>query len=436
MRVCRTQSDSFETPCHFITGVAGSGKSFSARQESEQDPSSALLTATTGIAAVNLDSVTFWSALGIRPDSVEEQFSCGEMTNSFRRIATNHRALLIDEASMLPASMLDMLCQSADRFNKFTDLGRGIALTLVGDFCQLPPVNAPWCFESANWPRFEAQTIRLTKNHRQRSGPFLDALNELRAGRGSSAARLLTSVVSWQRIPDAEFEGTVILARNNQVDQYNWSRFTKIQGKVVKYPARRWGNRQRIEWRNIPETLQLKDKLYVMVLANDTERDVDDRPQFRWVNGDCGHVVDCAPHAVQIKLNRTGEVHWIGPVTREVLSKAAPTGHSDNEYKFARETGRPLADGSFWDQKRQKWVVSAITYMPLRLVYATTVHKSQGLTLTGPVTVDLREPFFGQPAMVYVALSRCSNAENLHLVGNVELLSHRCRIDERVRRWL
>src|SRR5262249_13912154 len=122
-------------------------------------------------------------------------------------------------------------------------------------------------------------------------------------------------------------------------------------------------------------------------------------------------------------------------VERRVQHKHPPDEFTDDEIKEARKHGTKLKDGTFWDPKKGFWVRGAIRYMPLRLAYATTVHKSQGLTLDR-IQVDLRNAFLGQPAMTYVALSRCRTADGLHLVGSPEMLSRRCRVDAKVVRWL
>lgn len=431
----RHEGEGHDTPCTFTTGIAGSGKTYAWRMRAEQDPSAALLTATTGIASVNLGTVTFWSALGLHPDSIEDQFTSGAMRMRMHQIAKSHRKLVIDEASMLSGLILDMLYQTAEQVNEYTDIKEPFGLVLCGDLCQLPPIKAPWIFEAQCWPKFDAGTERLTTNFRQGAGRFLDALNALRRGAGRDGAMLLNGIVNWGRALNPTFDGTVILGKNKQVDNYNWLRFTKIKGSHLSYASRRWG-KQRSEWENIPETLMMKDSTYVMILSNDTEKDELGRPQFRWVNGDCGHVTSCGLNGVTVKLVRTGEEHFIQSVTRDVLTKDSPTEFDEDICERHKESQQPLPDGSYWDRKRRKWVRGAITYMPLRPSYATTVHKSQGLTLTGPVMIDLREPFLGESAMVYVALSRASRGENLHLVGDPELIERRCKTDPAVVRWL
>jgi ATP-dependent DNA helicase PIF1 len=438
-------------PVEFLTGAAGCGKTFSIRQRIEADSKAALLCATTGIAAVNLNTVTLHSALGLHPDSIDDQFTSGYMRQRMHQIALNHRCLGIDEMSMLRSNLLDMLYTTAEQVNDYADVKEPFGLTLIGDLCQLPPIKEkwetelPWVFNADCWPKFEAATTRLTKNWRQTDGTFLDALNYLRSGNGrEGAAALGAANVRFSRALDPNFDGTVILGRNLEVDNYNLSRYWKLKGHEFTFPARRWG-KESGGWKNIPDTLKLKVGAYVMVLANDTERDeLTGQPMFRWVNGDCGHVVDLNSAdddiddvSFAVELVRTGKVVNIDYIERRTQQKSAPDEFTNDEIDAAKKNApfAKLPDGTFYDPKKGFWVRGAINYMPLRLAYATTVHKSQGLTLDR-IQVDLRHSFLGASAMCYVAFSRCRTADGLHIVGDPRMVERRCKIDEKVRRWL
>ena len=428
-------------PCTFVTGSAGCGKTYSVRQRIEADPKWGLLTATTGIAAVNLGTTTLHSALGLHPDSIEDDFLSGKLQRILHQLALQYRNLVIDEVSMLGGrELLDYLYQACLKVNEFKDVSRAFGIVLVGDFCQLPPIKSSWAFEAECWGEFEKGTERLTKNWRQGSGQFLDALNHLRSGDGPSGALCLSTLAHFDRQLDPHFDGTVIVGRNDEVDRYNWLRYSRLKGYEFTYPSYRWG-KQSGGWSNIPETLKLKVGSYVMVLANDTEKDFDGRPRFEFVNGDCGHIVDMAREVLDrqpvmaVELVRTGRVVHIDYVERRVQQRHAPDEFEQADIDQAKKYGTKLPDGTFYDPKKTMWVRGAIRYMPLRLAYATTVHKSQGLTLDR-VQVDLRNAFLGQPAMSYVALSRCRTAEGLHLVGSPEMLARRTKVDPKVVRWL
>jgi ATP-dependent DNA helicase PIF1 len=448
-----------ETPVRMITGAAGTGKTFSVREEISKDPKAALLCATTGIAAVNLGTITLHSALGLHPDSLEDQFTTGYMRQKMHQVARHHRSIGIDEMSMLSATLLDMLYQTAEQVNEYADVKDPFGLTLIGDFCQLPPINEPWAFEAQCWPKFEAATTRLTKNWRQGDGRFLDALNHLRSGNGrSAAAALVGSGVRFERNLDPHFDGTVVMGRNAEVDNYNKLRYWKLKGKEQRYPSVRWG-KESGGWKNIPDVLVLKPTAYVMILANDTARDpITHAPMFRWVNGDCGTVTDVGVGCVTITLVRTGAEITLGNICRQTTQKVVPDEllerHPDLSEKEIRakytmhsgvaeedEEGNVITmsthrDGQpIWDVDKGRWIVGAVTYVPLRLAYATTVHKSQGLTLDR-IMVDLRHSFLGSPAMTYVACSRCRTADGLHVVGDPQLVERRCKTDPLVARWL
>ena len=435
--------ESTDPPCRFITGIAGSGKTYSVKLDIDEDASKGMLCATTGIAAVNLGSITLHSALGLTPDTIEDDYQTGRLSRRLHDIGRRHRNLIIDECSMLGGKeLLDIIYLATKGANQYTDMkDRPMGITLVGDFCQLPPINASWCFEADYWPNFESNMTKLTKNWRQGDGKFLDTLNLLRGGDGSSAARMLPSAgVEFARNADPNFDGTTIVGTNDEVDRYNNIHFVKLAGPRIEYVAYRTG-KQRSEWlKNIPDKLSMKTNALVMVLSNDTAKDpLTKEPLFRWVNGDLGHIVEADAASVVVKLIRTGKDETIGYVERENTSRTTPSFwtnvYNDDDIETAKRSGVPLSDGSYWDREKRVWVLGRIRYMPLRLAWATTVHKSQGLTLDR-CQIDLRHAFVGKPAMAYVSASRCRTAQGLRFIGTPELLARRCSIDDKVKRWL
>jgi ATP-dependent DNA helicase PIF1 len=427
---------SFYTPSkvtlRFISGPAGSGKTYQVKERARLNPKSVLLTGTTGIASINLGGTTWWSTLRTRPDSIERDFRNGALRERLGSLANEYGALAIDEASMLPAPLLDLLVNACD------ELGREFTLELIGDFCQLPPIpeegqpeEIPWAFRSAHWPRFE--TRMLQGSFRQVDERFLYALNGLRCGMGEAAAEVLKDTARWTRKADCDFAGTTIFATNANVDRYNATRFAKLPDAPTYYRSARWGI-ERSEWKNVPHVLELKEDAYVMVLANDTSKDLDGNSQFCFVNGDCGHIVACEIDRVLVQLVRDGSVQAIKPIVRKVLGE-----EEDLIREFGAAAvkeairGRKLPDGSYWS--KDEWIRGAITYMPIRLAYASTTHKSQGLTLAGAVAINLSENFFGSPAMSYVAASRATKAENLTFIGTPAMLAKRTKAHAEVSEW-
>lgn len=451
--------------CEFLTGAAGTGKTHEIRRRLAADSNYALLTATTGIAAINLGTITLNSALGyFDTDSLEENLIRGYLERRLREIAgAGNRAIVVDEVSMMDARQLDLLHEGIRRVNERIRMGTvelvegeedegpvdgpsPLGLILTGDFCQLPPIKAKWAFDADCWGKFNANTVRLTRNWRQSDQRFLEAINLIRAGNGRDGARLLHDIgVEFVPTSSTDFDGTTIIAMNDQVNGFNFAAHMKVPGKPITVANSRWG-KLRSEWRwelvkgkqagNIPPTLDIKVGAYVMILANDS-------PDFTYVNGDCGHVMDVTGEGPDkvfwIELLRNKQTVMIGKLTRLNQQKDPPPG-IDNKVSTRRgyyyDPDRdPPPTSIKWNVKAGRWVVGGITYYPLRLAYATTVHKSQGLTLA-KVQLDLYNRFMSQPGMAYVAISRAATPEGLRLVGTPELLAERVKVDQNVMRWL
>jgi ATP-dependent DNA helicase PIF1 len=415
-------------PVSFITGIAGSGKTFSVKQRVADDPKWGLICSTTGVSAVNLGTITLNSALGFFDTaSLEDKFMSGYLRTKLHQLAKVYRNLVIDEVSMMDARQLDMIHEALRQVNEFKDVQSAMGIVAVGDFCQLPAVNAAMAFEAECWPRFEANTERLTKCWRQGEGPFLDGLNALRRGDGPAAAELLSGIVQFKREADQNFDGTTIVATNDQADRYNWLRYTKLKGDERAYLTTRWGKSDTSKL--IPDALKLKVGALVMILTNDS-------PAFTYVNGDLGHVEQLDQDTVSVKLERNGAVVHIGLLERRTEQRHAPEEFDEVAISNAHAApGTRLPDGSFYDKVMRRWVRGAVTYMPLRLGYASTTFKSQGLSLD-KVQVDMRHAFMGSPGQLYVACSRARTAQGLSLVGDKAMMIKRCKVEPKVQRWL
>jgi ATP-dependent exoDNAse (exonuclease V) alpha subunit len=247
-------------------------------------------------------------------------------------------------------------------------------------------------------------------------------------GNGAAAMELLTLAgAKWNTCVDTEFEGTTILPKNDQVNRYNMLGLDRIKAPLIAARSRTWG-KQRREWEHIPEKLNLKIGALVMVLSNAKD--------FSFVNGDCGHVVEYDPDAEEfvINLKRTGQDIVIPRIVRGCDQPDEPEGWNGDRLMGDDD------DGGWYPKphlraKSKRYVLGQIEYFPLRLAYASTVHKSQSLTLDN-VQVDYRDWFFGHPSMLYVALSRCRSLDGLRLVGMKEKFVKQCQIDRRVLPWI
>lgn len=466
-----------------ITGPAGSGKSYTLRerintaklQGNGKFRNYATLTATTGIASINLSGGTGDSVTTINSElkyydtkSLQDNFASRKLHAALKEVAKKGRNLCIDEMSMLDAIQLDLIVDALDDVNELQEVHNrgGLGLILSGDFCQLKVVNGEFCFTSRNWPRF--QIIKLDKIYRQSDPQFLEMLNAARCGDGEKASKLIYEMPDIQIRPmvDSSFDGTTIVPVNRLVDSLNKIRLDELLREGARqfvFNSFRWG-RQLGEWKQIPESRTVCKGAYVMILANDS-------PKFTYANGSCGYVVDADidTGAVYIKLKDSkegAEPVKVRKVTRRRYDTHTPEGYQDVEkwlgktewkglkgndwsdnsmadlmyknYLLDLTTQHKLKSGNakpYFDFMEEKWVVGEITYTPIRLAYASTTYKSQGLSLDN-VQIDYSHSFFGSPSQSYVALSRCRTPAGLTIVGNRKLIEERTNITSDIIPWL
>lgn len=421
----------------YLAGAAGSGKTWQARALAERW--GCRLCATTGIAAINLGGTTINSLLGyFDTKSLEEKYTTGFLTSRLGGLwRAGVKRLVVDEVSMLDGDQLTCLVRAIEEVNgrgyvldsrwEDDDTPPALGLTLVGDFAQLSPVKAPFAFESPEWWRFEEHTRTLTEIRRQADPDFILALRAARRGDGKTAAEYFAGAL--QQDTDDQYDGPTIFAKNDAVTRFNQLRLDRLPGGAVSFATSRWGQ-QRGEWGNpdkppstwgIPQQLDLRIGALVMILSNKREDG-----QLRYVNGDLGELLEVDPgsHTATVKLHRTGQ-----PVEVEYVRREMRVPIDSTRRKELRAAGQDeLIDG--------KWeIVGWVQYMPLRVAYATTVHKAQGLSLD-KVQINFRDRFFQTPGMAYVGLSRARTAAGLRLVGSAATFIERCTVDRRIVPWL
>jgi hypothetical protein len=434
----------------YIAGDAGTGKSYMARERSYYRD--AMLLATTGIAAVNIGGTTINSFLRyFDTDNMQLEYEFGRIGATLRQEATSGvTRLVIDEISMMDGRQLDILTIAVDEANeRLRANGEDeIGITLTGDFAQLPPVGVDkkksegviYAFQAKNWDRFRDNTLTLTEVRRQGDADFVKAIQKVRRG-DKTAVDYFRPYISMQEIRN--FDGSTILAKNDEVDRYNKIRMMQLSTPEELYRSHRKAQDPRLmpsEWKHIPEILVLKEGALVMILANLFDQET---KQLIYANGDLGHylgTVGAGPRKVRdregaqaggeewttinvpgefarVKLFRTGEIVYVGRVLRERLKPGIK---------------RDLKPGKV---RNPEHVLAEIDYMPLRVAYATTVHKSQGLSLDN-VQLMINAGFWMTSGMLYVGLSRARTPQGLRIVGSPEQFIARVRANPAVTEWL
>ena len=371
-----------------LTGPAGAGKTYVLNQFikfAKHEGKHVSVTATTGLAATHLGGTTIhsWAGIGVSdyvPTGFAEHIAKGR-----REIIEKTDVLVIDEISMLHDFRLDMVDEVCRLVRKEPDLPfGGIQIIMSGDFFQLPPINrgdsraGSFVVNSNVWQELDPVICYLEEQHRQDDETLIGILNAIRAGdvRRHHAETLLART---EVFPDDFEQLTELHTVNIDVDSMNEAKLRELDADEVSYEQSSTGSENYVETlqRSVlaPKVLKLKHGALVMAVKNSTER--------KYVNGSIGRVVDFEPHTdYPVVEFQNGKEVVMSPDTWE------------------------LRDG---DKKR-----ASITQIPLRLAWAITVHKSQGMTLDA-ARIDLRKAFV--EGMGYVALSRVKNVDNLYLTG-------------------
>lgn len=452
LEVCRTQ------PFVNLSGTAGVGKTWVARQLAE-DPS-VVLAATTGIASLNLGEGTTINALlrYFDTESMKQAFLGGFLASRLRALRRSGvRKIVLDEKSMLNGDQLTYLVRALDEVNDTSSYDAGLeeddaatpppalppsremGLILCGDFGQLPPVpdkdeitqkskGVSFAFDSAEWDRFAQHTVTLQQIRRQEDRAFVAALHAVRKGDKPGAMEFFHPGRFHTDLDD-HFEGTTIFAKNDAVERYNQLRLDRLQTPPVIMDTIRTG-KQRGDWKLVPDRLSLKEGALVMILANRRiyDGEEDQIGQLLYANGDLGVLKGINQNlGWTVELQRGGIVQVL-PVTRHNLIPLEVGRRKQLIQEYGVEGAQARIDG-------RNEIIGAVTYMPLRCAYGCTVHKTQGLTLDR-VQVNIRDPFFRQPGMLFVALSRARTAEGLRVIGDQRGFGERCTVDPKVQRWL
>ena len=371
----------------FLTGAPGAGKTYVLNQFIEQAKRrhrTVAVTASTGIAATHIGGVTIhsWSGLGIR-DHVDRR-DLDQLAQNAKLVKRYNAAdvLVIDEVSMLHGQRLDMINQVCKHLRKSDEPFGGLQVILVGDLFQLPPVSrdttdVDFAHNSEAWHELNPTVCYINEQHRQTGDGLLDLLQAIRSGELEEAHQeIIQNRLGTQ--PSGTQVVTQLYAHNVDIDAVNSRRLQAIQDDAYEYEMRSSGPAAKVEQLKksvlAPELLTLKLGAEVMFVAN--------HQSGRFVNGTRGQVI------------RFDEDDY--PVVK--LQNGSTVTVEDHSWKL-EEDGRTRAE---------------VTQLPLRLAWAITIHKSQGMSLDAAL-INLSKSF--TPGMGYVALSRVRSLDGLYLTG-------------------
>ena len=414
----------------FLTGKAGTGKTTFLKTVMEKSRKRPIVVAPTGVAAINAGGVTIHSffQLPFSPyvpgAKVESKFDFGKEK---RKIIASSDLLIIDEISMVRADLLDAIDAVLRRFREHGQPFGGMQLLMIGDLAQLTPVvtpedermlkpyyNTPYFFGSKALSQMDYVTIQLNHVYRQQDESFIAMLNEIREGRPSTETLAkLNSRCKPTFIPQPDEPYIRLTTHNNLANFYNETELQKLPGRPFMYHAEVKGTFPEYYYPTA-ETLTLKVGAQVMFVKNDPSG------EHKYYNGRIGRVTALAEGRLTVccesKPSGDGASATGGTETIEV----EPLEWENTRYTLNEKT-----------REIESEVQGTFKQLPLRLAWAITIHKSQGLTFDRAI-IDANQSF--APGQVYVALSRCRTLEGLVLAS---ALNARAVInDERVDNYI
>tara|TARA_B100001063_G_scaffold245512_1_gene281425 strand:+ start:2222 stop:3928 length:1707 start_codon:yes stop_codon:yes gene_type:complete len=374
----------------FLTGSAGTGKTHILNEYILYLKSRKIIptiVAPTGIAASHLNGQTIHSyfSLGIK-DSIDENFISLLLDKKYLQTRFKKlKILIIDEISMVSPNVFSSIDRILRAFKQSDEPFAGIQVILSGDFFQLPPISKNidgkrFAWQSPSWKELDLQTCYLQKKFRQDDNQLIFVLDEIRSGQVSQRSHDILNA-RLQKDLDIDFTPTKLYTHNMDVDRINNDELNSIDDKAEVFKYTSEGAKSNIEklFKSalVQEELTLKKDAVVMFIKNN--------PEKYYINGTTGVVIDFSKDEQKLPIVKLSN-GYIVKVEYE-------------DWKIENDSGK---------------IQAKISQIPLKLAWAITIHKSQGMTLDA-AQIDLSKTF--EVGQGYVALSRIKNIEGLKLMG-------------------
>lgn len=407
----------------FVTGRAGTGKTTLLRYVAESSQKNTVVVAPTGIAAINAGGVTIHSFFKLPfapfiPSVIEaKKLIAGQkMRAEFRSVIRSVDMIIIDEVSMLRADILDAIDVVLRHYRNSKFPFGGVQMVFFGDMYQLPPVcvndewfilkdyySTPYFFSAKVFEKQEIVCLELDKIFRQRDEDFVEILNQVR---NNNISKENFNRLNERYNPDFDLENNpdfVVLTTHNAVsDDINESRLIDIDSKTFIFDAAIKGDFPEYLY-PVEQQIVLKKGARVMFTANDHIN-----PERLYYNGKMGTVVELEDNNVYVTCDGEDDPIQVNYETWE-----------NNTFSYNRKENSV-------DVK----TIGTFTQLPLRLAWAITIHKSQGLTFQ-KVAIDAANSFTS--GQVYVALSRCTSLDGIVLLSPIN--SNSIMVDSRIQRF-
>ena len=407
----------------FVTGRAGTGKTTLLRYVAESSQKNTVVVAPTGIAAINAGGVTIHSFFKLPfapfiPSVIEaKKLIAGQkMRAEFRSVIRSVDMIIIDEVSMLRADILDAIDVVLRHYRNSKFPFGGVQMVFFGDMYQLPPVcvndewfilkdyySTPYFFSAKVFEKQEIVCLELDKIFRQKDEDFVEILNQVR---NNNISKENFNRLNDRYNPDFDLENNpdfVVLTTHNAVsDDINESRLIDIDSKTFIFDAAIKGDFPEYLY-PVEQQIVLKKGARVMFTANDHIN-----PERLYYNGKMGTVVELEDNNVYVTCDGEDDPILVNYETWE-----------NNTFSYNRKENSV-------DVK----TIGTFTQLPLRLAWAITIHKSQGLTFQ-KVAIDAANSFTS--GQVYVALSRCTSLDGIVLLSPIN--SNSIMVDSRIQRF-